>query len=267
MANFYCHFVPQFAHIRSWPPQCTHKQKCREGTHQQAFDTLKHALVSPPVLDYPTKHDTFMLTSDTSDTGIGAVLSTARGTVIEYCSGALTKAELSYSTTENECLAIVWATHKLWHYLMGAHFVIEIDHKPLKWLQLKWSSHARSQKLEWWSLQLRGFDFSVKYHQESCNQHANALFREPVTMVAISTELDTNVIAAAQQSDPVLSIVFPQMTSKETPSSTNNWWKFSFKRYQQICSQLTMHDSVLCRRVKTPTVQEEKLLLIVPKSP
>jgi len=73
-----------------------------------------------------------VLTTDTSDTGIGAVLSTARGTVIEYASRALTKSELSYSTMEKECLAIVWATHKLQHYLMGTHFVIETDHKPLK---------------------------------------------------------------------------------------------------------------------------------------
>jgi len=115
-------------------------------------------------------------------------------------------------------------------------------------------------------LQLRGFDFSIKYRQGLCNQHADALSCKPVTMVAISTELDTNVIAATQQSDPILSIDFQQMTSKGTPSSANNWRKFPIKRYQQIWSQLTMHDSVLYRKVKTPTMEGEKLLLIVQKS-
>ena len=57
--------------------------------------------------------------------------------MVEYASRVLTKVEMSYSTTEKECLAIVWATHKLRHYLVGAHFVIEMDHKPLEWLQSK----------------------------------------------------------------------------------------------------------------------------------
>jgi len=268
LANFYRRFVPQFAHIAGPLNTLTGKNVpfTWEGTHQQAFDTLKQALVSPPVLDYPTKHDTFVLTTDASDTGIGAILSTARGTVVEYASRALTKAELSYSTTEKECLAIVWATHKLRHYLVGAHFVIETDHKPLEWLQSKRCSHARSQKLERWALQLRAFDFSIKHRQGSCNQHADALSRKPVAMVAISTTLDINTIAAAQQSDPVLSAVLRQMALKEAPSHTSNWRRFPLKRYQQIWSQLTIHDSVLYRKVKTPTMQEEKLLLIVPKS-
>ena len=124
--------------------------------------------MSPPILDNPHHHDTFVLTTDASDTGLGAVLSTTRGTVIEYASRTLTKAERSYSTTEKECLAIVWATHKLRHYLIGALFIIETDHKPLEWLQSKRSSHARSQKLERWALQLRGFDFSSRLLQPTC---------------------------------------------------------------------------------------------------
>ena len=49
--------------------------------------------MSPPILDYPQHKDTFVLTTDASDTGIGAVLSTTRGTVIEYASRTLIKAE------------------------------------------------------------------------------------------------------------------------------------------------------------------------------
>ena len=63
-------------------------------------DTLKHGLINPPILDYFIPHDTFVLTTDASDTGLGAVLSTARGTVVEYASRTLTKAERNYSTTE-----------------------------------------------------------------------------------------------------------------------------------------------------------------------
>ena len=268
LVNFYRCFVPNFAHAAGPLTALTgkHVQFEWEATHQQAFDTLKHALINPPILDYPKQHDTFVLSTDASDTGLDAVLSTARGTVVEYASRTLTKTEQSYSTTEEECLAIVLATHKLRHYLVGAHFVIETDHKPLEWLKSKRSSHARSQKLERWALQLRGFDFSITNREGSRNQQADALSCKPVTIVAISSELDSTVIAAAQQSDAVLDTVLRQIGSKETPPLTNNWRKFPLKRYHQIWSQLTLHESVLYRKVKTPTMQEERLLLIVPTS-
>ena len=90
LANFYRSFIHNFAEIAvplteliitsskltfSWTELC-----------QQAFDILRKALISPPVLDYPTQNDQFMLTTDASDNGIGAILSTKRGTVVEYAS-------------------------------------------------------------------------------------------------------------------------------------------------------------------------------------
>jgi len=120
-----------------------------------------------------------VLATDASDTDLDAVLSTARGTVVECACCTLTKIERNYSTTEKECLAIVWSIQKLRHYLVGEHFVIETDHKPLEWLQSKQSSHAHSQKLERWALQLCGFNFSIVYQQGSQNQHADALSRRP----------------------------------------------------------------------------------------
>ena len=236
-----------------------------ESKHQHAFETLKKALMNPPILDYLQHKDTFVLTTDASDTGIGTVLSTIRGTVIEYASRTLTKAERSYSTTEKECLAIVWATQKLCHYLIGAHFIVETDHNPLERLQSKRCSHAHSQKLEKWALELRGFDFSIVYRQGTHN-HADALSRRLVTMVAITSDMDNTVMAAAQESDPLLKVVIQQLASKEAPAAIGNWRKYPLKRFHQLWSQLTICQSVLYRKVKTPTMQEEKLLFVVPTS-
>ena len=55
--------------------------------------SLKKALVSPPLLDYPQRNDQFVLTTDASDADLRAVLSTTRGTVIEYVSRTLSNAE------------------------------------------------------------------------------------------------------------------------------------------------------------------------------
>ena len=52
-----------------------------QSVHQQAFEQLKKALVSPPVIAYPTPRDKFVLTTDASDVGLGAILSTQQGAV------------------------------------------------------------------------------------------------------------------------------------------------------------------------------------------
>ena len=149
LTNFYRRFVCNYTDIAApltdltsskvtftWSPQ-----------HQEAFDSLCQALTSPPILDYPTHDDCFILTTDASDVGIGAILSTCRGTVVEYASRTLNPAERKYTTTEKECLAIVWAVRKFRHFLLGAPFTLETDHKPLEWLESAKASHARSQRL------------------------------------------------------------------------------------------------------------------------
>lgn len=57
-----------------------------QSKHHQAFENLKQALISPPIIAYPTPQDKFILTTDASDVGLGAILSTEQGTVIEYAS-------------------------------------------------------------------------------------------------------------------------------------------------------------------------------------
>ena len=139
--------------------------------------------------------------------GLGAVLSTTNGSVVEYASRTLTQEERKYATIEKECLAIVWATRKFRHYLIGAPFVIQTDHKPLEWLESSKSSRARSQRLERWSLELRAYDFHVVHRPGSTNQHADALSRYPVSLVMISPLLEAKQIIQAQRADPVLSAV------------------------------------------------------------
>ena len=85
-------------------------------------------------------------------------------------------------------------------------------------------------------------------------------------MVTITSDMDSIVMAAAQESDPLLKVVIQQLASKEAPSASGNWRKFPFKRFYQTWSQLIIHQSVLYRKVNTSTMQEEKLLYIVPTS-
>ena len=185
--------------------------------------------MSPPLLDYPRKEDLFVLATDASDVGLGTVLSTNRGTVVEYASCTLNTAELNYSTTENECLAIVRAVHKFSHYLIGAHFILETDHKPLEWLEATRASKSRSQRLERWSLELRAFQFSVKHRCGEENQHADALSRHPIRVVTVDSSLDHAAIAQAQGSDPVVSKLVSQMKVNLPPQNVGPWRKFPLR--------------------------------------
>ena len=267
LANFYRRFVHNYADIAAplttltsskvpftWNPQ-----------HQEAFDSLRQALTSPPILDYPSHDDQFVLTTDASDVGIGAILSTLRGTVIEYASRTLSSAERQYTTTEKECLAIVWAVRKFRHFLLGAPFTLETDHKPLEWLESAKASHAHSQRLERWSLELRAYDFTVVHRPGKDNCHVDSLSRLPVSLVAIQAPMTAAEISSAQRNDPTLSVVIQALENDDARTATK-WKQFPLRRYHQIWRQLVLHETVLCRKVKSPTMAEEKFLIVVPAS-
>jgi len=115
----------------------------------------------------------------------------------------------------------VWAVRKFQHYLLGAPFTLETDHKPLECLESAKVSHAHSQRLERWSLELRAYDFKVICHPGTDNTHVDSLFRLSLSLVALEAPLTITEIYNAQRSDPTLSLVMkmvmlpPQLIGKD----------------------------------------------------
>lgn len=97
--------------------------------------------------------------------------------VIAYASRLLTDQESKYSTTEKECLALVWAVRKFKPYLEGYHFVAITDHVALSWLM---KLREPSGRLARWVMELQQHDFEIKYRKGTLNRVADALSRYPV---------------------------------------------------------------------------------------
>jgi len=146
--------------------------------HQRSFEEVKARLVADPALACPDFSRTFTLQTDVSDYGIGAILTqdTEKGErVISYSSRTLNGAEKNYSTTEKECLAIVWAIRNLRPYLEGYHFKVVTGHMALKWLNIIESPSGRIAR---WVLKLQQYDFEIAYRKGQLKVMADALSRQ-----------------------------------------------------------------------------------------
>ncbi|KAL7883683.1 hypothetical protein SRHO_G00013410 [Serrasalmus rhombeus] len=149
---------------------------------QAALEKLKQCLMSPPVLAYPDFNLPFILTTDGSLLGLGAVLSQKQGGtehVIAYASRGLRgseKNDKNYSAFKLELLALKWAvTEKFKEYLMYSKFTVVTDHNPLRYLETA-NLGAVEQR---WVAQLAEFNFEVCYKPGRQNTNADVLSRIP----------------------------------------------------------------------------------------
>jgi len=99
--------------------------------HEEAFIKIKELITQAPVLRYFDVNKEVTIECDSSDVGLGAVL-TQDGCPVAYASRALTQTEHNYAQIEKECLAIVFAAGRFEHYILGKDIVqVLSDHKPL----------------------------------------------------------------------------------------------------------------------------------------
>ncbi len=182
LSGYYRKFIPNFSEIahpltaltkKSMPNTVVWSEACNE-----AFVALKKCLANEPVLRAPDFDRKFILQTDASQFGIGAVLSQVDDYGDEhptlYLSRKMLSREQNYSVAEKECLAIVWAIGKLQYYLFGHRFIVVTDHKSLQWLE---KFKASNNRLMRWFLALQPFEYDVVYRKGSANGNADALSR------------------------------------------------------------------------------------------
>lgn len=174
LCSYYRRFIKSFADIAKPLHKLTEEGrefKCSSEC-EDAFNRLKMALTTTPVLAFPTMDDPFIMDKDFSNTVTGAVLSQlqdGQAKVIAYLSKTLTKTERNYYVMRKELLAVILAIEAFHHYLCGKTFLIRTAHRAPKWL-LKFKNPegqlARSLKL------LATYDFTIEHRPAV--QHGNA---------------------------------------------------------------------------------------------
>lgn len=163
MASWYRRFIANFSDCIA--PLTTLLKKNNKFILTEActsaFQKLKESLCTAPILTCPDFSLPFLLQTDASDFGLGAVLSqvVAKGEkVIAYLSRSLTRQERNYSTTEKEYLAVLWSIEKLRLYLVGSDFTVITDHYSLVWLSRLQKSLGRLSR---WAIRLQQYQFKI----------------------------------------------------------------------------------------------------------
>ena len=181
LAGYYRDYIPHFAAIAAPLHDLLKKQAPNTvrwtDVHEQAFLTLKSLLCKEPILQLPDCSKQFVLRTDASQDGIGAVLmqeNNGQMFPVSYWSRALRTAEKNYSTVEKELLAVVEGVKRYYFYLYGEEFVIETDHLPLASLRTSKNANARLMR---WALYLQQFQYSVRYIKGKTNVGADCLSR------------------------------------------------------------------------------------------
>ena len=178
-AGFYRRFIKDFSKTAS--PLCTLLQKDVDFDFNEqckgAFNELKQALITTPIIQPPNWELPFELMCDASNYAIGAVLGQKIGSkshVIYYASRTLDATQMNYTTTEKELLAIVFALEKFRSYLLNSKVVVFSDHAALKYLLKKQDAKPRLVR---WMLLLQEFDIEIRDKSGAENLVADHLSR------------------------------------------------------------------------------------------
>ncbi len=146
---------------------------------QTAFEWLKERLSAYPVLKPPNWEVPFHIYCDASAVAVGSALCqpTDEGKKdypIAFASKQLNAAEKNYTTTERECLAMVFSVKKFRHYLLLNPIVFFVDHMAIKYLVNKADLSGRIAR---WVLLLEEFDYTVEYKPGKLHHQADHLSR------------------------------------------------------------------------------------------
>lgn len=234
----------------------------------KALSEIKVKLSYAPVLALYDPNKPIKVNADSSSYGLGAVILQEEGKVwkpIAFASRTLTSTEKRYAQIEKEALALTWACERFQQYLVGIHFEMETDHKPLVPLLGSKSLDELPIRIQRFRMRLLRFTYSIKHVPGKYMYISDALSRAPVSSVTAKDENKSEenemFVQAIMQSLPATDRRLEQirLLQHEDPvcqrliQYCNDHWpeshqlNSSLKPYWQHRGEMTVQDGVLMR--------------------
>lgn len=209
LTGYYRNFVRSYALIAK--PLTEQLKKDAFGWNEEAttaFTQLKQAMSQAPVLILPDFSKSFIVETDASSVGLGAVLLQGAHPVAFFSKTLGTRASLK-PIYEKELMAIVFAMLKWRHYLLGRRFVVKTDQSSLRFLLGQREIGVAYQK---WITKVMGFDFEIVYNPGASNKVADALSRRGASEIELGTlcsshGIDWGALDKAVDNDPHLATI------------------------------------------------------------
>lgn len=205
LTGYYRRFVKGYGEIAAPLTKLLQKNAFKWNEEANtAFENLKLAMTTLPVLALPDWNIPFIIETDASGVGLGAVIS-QNGHPIAFFSQKLSTRAQNKSIYERELMAVVLSVQKWRHYLLGRKFTILSDQKALKFLLEQREVQPQFQK---WLTKLLGYDFEILYQPGHQNKAADALSRmeQPVELHSLTTTgiIDVKLIEQEVENDAEL---------------------------------------------------------------
>uniref|UniRef100_A0A0G4I6I2 Integrase catalytic domain-containing protein n=1 Tax=Chromera velia CCMP2878 TaxID=1169474 RepID=A0A0G4I6I2_9ALVE len=192
LASFYRRFIKGFSQI-VFPLTSLlrkHTPFVWEEPQRRAFEALKEALTSEPVLCHPDFDKEFVVKPDASNDTIGTVLGQTdeerNERVVAYASRMMTDLEEKWGITEREALSLVYAVNTFKPYLYGKKFTVITDHKALQHIHDQKNSQPRVMR---WALKLAIYEFDVQHRSGAKHADADSMTRPPVAETGASLKV------------------------------------------------------------------------------
>lgn len=168
-------------------------QWCWGHEQQGAFCSLKEELSTAPVLQLYDPNKPLKISADASSYGLGAVMLQKDSEVwspVAYASRSLTSTEQRYAQLEKEALALTWACERFSDFILGLHFDLETDHKPLVSLLGGQALDALPPRIQRFRMRLMRYSYTISYTPGKSLTTADTLSRAPLTNGVVQADND-----------------------------------------------------------------------------